>query len=169
MSVRCFVGLGSNLTEPETRIREALNALERIPFTELQAVSSLYRSPPLGPADQPDYVNAVASLHTSLEAESLLDHLQLIEHVQGRVRKAERWGPRSLDLDILLFGDHVIDTPRLAVPHYHMHHRAFVLYPLAELAPELVMPDGTPLGALLERCPRAGLERLDHTGARAES
>ncbi|SDS92499.1 2-amino-4-hydroxy-6-hydroxymethyldihydropteridinediphosphokinase [Halopseudomonas xinjiangensis] len=160
MSLRCFVGLGSNLAEPEAQIREALCALDRVPRTELQAVSSLYRSPPLGPAEQPDYLNAVVSLHTALEAESLLDHLQDIERAQGRVRKAERWGPRSLDLDILLFGDQIVDTPRLTVPHYHMHHRAFVLYPLAELAPELVMPDGTPLSALLERCPRAGLERL---------
>lgn len=162
MTVRCFIGLGSNLAAPRKQLGEAVSALGKIPCTQLQAVSSLYSSPPLGPSDQPDYLNAVAMLDTALEAEALLDHLQHIEQAQGRVRKAERWGPRSLDLDILLFGNQVITTPRLTVPHYDMHRRAFVLYPLAELAPELQMPDGTLLGELLDRCPRSGLQRLDH-------
>lgn len=166
MSVRCFVGLGSNLAEPERQLDKALDALAQLPASKLLARSSLYRSSPLGPADQPDYLNAVAMLDTALDAELLLEQLQAIELAQGRVRKDERWGPRSLDLDILLFGEQMIATSRLTVPHYDMHQRAFVLYPLAELAPELVMPDGTLLSALLDRCPIAGLQRLDRAASR---
>ncbi|NLC00646.1 MAG: 2-amino-4-hydroxy-6-hydroxymethyldihydropteridine diphosphokinase, partial [Pseudomonas formosensis] len=109
----------------------------------------------------------VALLETELEPESLLDALQDIELQAGRVRKAERWGPRVLDLDILLYGDRQIDTPRLQVPHYHMHARSFVLYPLAELTADLIMPDGTPLQSLLQHCPDTGLERLCGTAGRA--
>ena len=104
MSARCYIGLGSNLADPHTQIAHALAALDALDSTRLLAVSSLYRSKPLGPSDQPDYVNAVAMLETGLEPEALLDRLQQIELEQGRVRKQERWGPRSLDLDILLFG-----------------------------------------------------------------
>ncbi|HWV11155.1 MAG TPA: 2-amino-4-hydroxy-6-hydroxymethyldihydropteridine diphosphokinase, partial [Pseudomonas sp.] len=135
-------------------------ALAALPQTRLAATSSFYASDPLGPADQPRYVNAVAALDTTLEPLTLLDALQTIEQNQGRVRKAERWGPRTLDLDILLFGERLLDEPRLQVPHYHMHARAFVLYPLAELAPDLQLPDGRPLSALLAQCPFEGLERL---------
>ena len=102
----------------------------------------------------------VVALDTELEADALLDGLQQIERQQGRVRKAERWGPRTLDLDILLFGNVRINSDRLQVPHYHMHARAFVLYPLAELAPDLQMPDGTPLQKLLQDCPRGDLQTL---------
>ncbi|UAW97960.1 2-amino-4-hydroxy-6-hydroxymethyldihydropteridine diphosphokinase [Halopseudomonas nanhaiensis] len=163
MPVWCFIGLGSNLSDPERQLDKALDALAQLPDSTLLARSSLYRSPPLGPSDQPDYLNAVAMLETRLEPEPLLDLLQSIELTQGRVRKDERWGPRSLDLDILLFGNLTLDSARLTIPHYDMHRRAFVLYPLAELAPELAMPDGTPLGTLLDRCPSAGLQRLDRT------
>lgn len=161
MSARCYVGLGSNLSDPHTQIVHALTALAALESTQLLAVSSLYRSKPLGPSDQPDYVNAVAMLDTRLEPEGLLDRLQRIELEQGRVRKHERWGPRSLDLDILLFGSLLIHSQRLTVPHYDMHRRAFVLYPLAEVSPDLTMPDGTRLSALLDNCPYDGLERLD--------
>lgn len=161
MSARCYVGLGSNLADPHTQIAHALAALNGIESTRLLAVSSLYRSKPLGPSDQPDYVNAVAMLETCLEPEALLDRLQQIELEQGRVRKQERWGPRSLDLDILLFGSLLIRSQRLTIPHYDMHRRAFVLYPLAEVSPDLTMPDGTRLSALLDDCPYEGLERLD--------
>jgi 2-amino-4-hydroxy-6-hydroxymethyldihydropteridine diphosphokinase len=102
----------------------------------------------------------VAALDTALEPLQLLDALQAIELNQGRERKAERWGPRTLDLDNLLFGDLILDEPRLQVPHYHMHARAFVLYPLAELNPELRLPDGRTLQDLLIACPFEGLERL---------
>lgn len=158
---RVYIGLGSNLAEPVQQLGAALAALDRLPDCRLAAVSSLYASDPLGPPDQPRYVNAVAALDCALAPLQLLDALQGIEREQGRVRKAERWGPRTLDLDILLFGDLQLDEERLSVPHYHMHARAFVLYPLAEIAPDLRLPDGRPLQALLDACPFLGLERLN--------
>lgn len=157
---RVYVGLGSNLATPLEQLRSALAALAALAQTELIAHSSFYASDPLGPADQPRYVNAVAALDTALSPLALLDELQRIELEQGRTRKAERWGPRTLDLDILLFGERQLDEPRLTVPHYHMHARAFVLYPLAEIAPALRLPDARPLSELLAACPFAGLERL---------
>ena len=156
-----YIGLGSNLAEPRRQLRGALDAIARIRESQLTAVSSLYLSDPLGPPDQPRYNNAVAKLETLLSPLQLLDALQAIELAQGRERKAERWGPRTLDLDILLFGDRLIDEPRLKVPHYHMHARAFVLYPLAEIAPaDLPLADGRTLAELIEACPFSGLERL---------
>lgn len=165
---RVYIGLGSNLAEPQQQLRGALQALAELPESSLAAVSSLYASDPLGPADQPRYVNAVAALDTDLAPLKLLDALQRIELAQGRERKAERWGPRTLDLDILLFGDRLIDEPRLKVPHYHMQARAFVLYPLAEIAPlELVFADGRRLADLLTACPFSGLERLSSASVTA--
>ncbi|MGP0171573.1 2-amino-4-hydroxy-6-hydroxymethyldihydropteridine diphosphokinase [Pseudomonas sp. NCHU5208] len=157
---RVYIGLGSNLETPRQQLHSALAALARLPQSHLVAHSSLYASDPLGPPDQPRYVNAVAALDTELQPWTLLDALQHIEQEQGRVRKAERWGPRTLDLDILLFGQRLIDDERLTVPHYHMQARPFVLYPLAELAPELLLPDGRGLPELLAACPFTGLERL---------
>lgn len=158
---RIYIGLGSNLAEPVQQLRSALAALAALPHTQLLASSSLYASDPLGPADQPRYVNAVAMLDSTLQPHALLDALQRIEQEQGRTRKAERWGPRTLDLDILLFGNRILDDARLQVPHYHMHARPFVLYPLAELTPALRLPDGRALDELLAACPFVGLERLD--------
>lgn len=159
---RVYIGLGSNLAEPQQQLRGALMALDALPDSRLVAVSSLYASDPLGPADQPRYNNAVAALDTSLSPLQMLDALQAIEQAQGRERKDERWGPRTLDLDILLFGERLLDEPRLTIPHYHLHARAFVLYPLAEIAPaELQLPDGRKLAALLAACPFEGIERLD--------
>lgn len=156
---RVYIGLGSNLAEPTEQLRQALVALEQLPGTRLAAVSSFYVSDSLLPG-QPRYTNAVAALDTGLEPLQLLDALQAIELDQGRERH-ERWGPRTLDLDILLFGQRLIDEPRLRVPHYQMHLRAFVLYPLAEISSEdLQLPDGRPLSELLAACPFAGLERL---------
>jgi 2-amino-4-hydroxy-6-hydroxymethyldihydropteridine diphosphokinase len=160
MTEAVYIGLGSNLAEPLQQLREALHALAQLPHTQLCAVSSFYASAPLGPSDQPNYLNAVALLESTLEPLVLLDALQKIELLQGRERKAERWGPRTLDLDILLFGQRLIDQPRLQVPHYHLHARAFVLYPLAEIAAQLQLPDGRQLDELLAACPRSGLERL---------
>lgn len=157
---RVYIGLGSNLSTPVQQLRSALAALDLIANTRLVAQSSFYASDPLGPPDQPRYVNAVAALDTDLEPEQLLDALQRIEQEQGRVRKAQRWGPRTLDLDILTFGERVIDDERLTVPHYHMHARPFVLYPLAELQPGLQLADGRTLAELLTACPFTGLERL---------
>jgi 2-amino-4-hydroxy-6-hydroxymethyldihydropteridine diphosphokinase len=160
---RVYIGLGSNLATPIEQLRSALAAVAALPQTDLIAQSSFYSSDPLGPADQPRYVNAVAALDTELSPLALLDALQTIELEQGRTRKAERWGPRTLDLDILLFGERLLDEPRLTVPHYHMHARAFVLYPLAEIAPDLKLPDGRALIELLGACPYVGLERLSET------
>lgn len=146
---RVYIALGSNLANPLHQVQSALNALAELPQTTLIATSSLYRTPPLGPQDQPDYLNAVVALDTDLSAENLLDHTQKIELEHGRVRKDERWGPRTLDLDILLFGDEIINTERLTVPHYDMKNRQFMLYPLAEIAPELHFPTGESLQSVM--------------------
>ncbi|EOC1313313.1 2-amino-4-hydroxy-6-hydroxymethyldihydropteridine diphosphokinase [Cronobacter turicensis] len=146
-----FIALGSNLAEPLSQVNNALAALARIPHSRIVATSSFYRTPPLGPQDQPDYLNAAVALETTLSAEELLDNTQRIELEQGRVRKAERWGPRTLDLDIMLFGDATINTERLTVPHYDMKNRAFMLLPLSEIAPALRFPDGERLTDVLER------------------
>lgn len=159
MSVRVYIGLGSNLAEPAEQLRNALDALDKAEGTRLAAVSGFYASDSLLPG-QPRYTNSVAALDTTLEPLQLLDALQAIENDQGRVRQ-ERWGPRTLDLDVLLFGQQVLDSPRLTVPHYHMHARPFVLYPLAELVPaDFVLADGRSLAQLLAACPFSGLERL---------
>ncbi|MDP9529840.1 2-amino-4-hydroxy-6-hydroxymethyldihydropteridine diphosphokinase [Pseudomonas protegens] len=156
---RVYIGMGSNLAAPEAQLRSAIEALAQLPASQLHGVSAFYQSDSLLPG-QPRYTNAVAALDSHLEPLALLDALQAIENQQGRERN-ERWGPRTLDLDILLFGDRLIDEPRLKVPHYHMHARPFVLYPLAELAPaELQLADGRTLKALLDACPFVGLERL---------
>ncbi|MGX9740124.1 2-amino-4-hydroxy-6-hydroxymethyldihydropteridine diphosphokinase [Pseudocitrobacter corydidari] len=140
-----YIAIGSNLASPLEQVNAAIQALGEIPQSRIVALSSFYRTPPLGPQDQPDYLNAAVALETSLAPEALLDHTQRIELQQGRVRKAERWGPRTLDLDIMLFGDAVIHTERLTVPHYDMKNRGFMLWPLFEIAPESVFPDGETL------------------------
>lgn len=156
---RIYIGMGSNLAEPAEQLRSAVQALAQLPDTQLVGVSAFYQSDSLLPG-QPRYTNAVAALDSRLAPLDLLDALQAIETGQGRER-LERWGPRTLDLDILLFGDRLIDEPRLKVPHYHMQARAFVLYPLAELAPtDLRLADGRLLKDLLAACPFVGLERL---------
>ncbi|MEQ4530635.1 MAG: 2-amino-4-hydroxy-6-hydroxymethyldihydropteridine diphosphokinase [Mixta sp.] len=139
---RVYLALGSNLADPLHQVRNALDALNAIPQTQRVAVSSFYRTPPYGPPDQPDYLNAAVALDTQLTPEALLDHTQRIELEQGRVRKAERWGPRTLDLDIMLFGEQVLNTARVTVPHYDMLNRAFMLVPLLEIAPQARLPDG---------------------------
>ena len=156
---RIYIGMGSNLADPAEQLRSAVEALTQLPQTELIGVSGFYQSDSLLPG-QPRYTNAVAALDSTLPPLELLDALQAIENGQGRER-LERWGPRTLDLDIVLFGDRLIDEPRLKVPHYHMQERAFVLYPLAELAPaDLRLADGRSLSDLLAACPFVGLERL---------
>ena len=140
-----YIALGSNLASPLEQVSAAVKALGEIPQTRPVAVSSFYRTPPLGPQDQPDYLNAAVALETTLAAEELLRHTQRIELQQGRVRKAERWGPRTLDLDIMLFGQAIIHTDNLTVPHYDMYNRGFMLWPLYEIAPALTFPDGISL------------------------
>lgn len=148
-----YVGLGSNLDGPASQVSRALEALTRLPLTRLLARSRLYRNPPMGPQDQPDYVNAVACLATALPAQQLLAELQGVERAQGRVRGAERWGPRTLDLDLLLYGHEIIRTPGLEVPHPGIAERPFVLLPLAEIAPDVVIPGHPAMAELL-----AGIE-----------
>lgn len=142
---RVYIAIGSNLASPLEQVNAAVQAIGEIPDSRIVAVSSFYRTPPLGPQDQPDYLNAAVALDTALAPEELLNHTQRIELQQGRVRKAERWGPRTLDLDIMLFGDEVINTDRLIVPHYDMKNRGFMLWPLFEIAPDLIFPDGISL------------------------
>ncbi|HFQ8227930.1 TPA: 2-amino-4-hydroxy-6-hydroxymethyldihydropteridine diphosphokinase [Citrobacter freundii] len=144
-----YIALGSNLASPLEQVNAAVNAIRELPESRVVAVSSFYRTPPLGPQDQPDYLNAAVALETTLEPETLLDHTQHIELQQGRVRKAERWGPRTLDLDIMLFGDRIINSERLTVPHYDMKNRGFMLWPLFEIAPDLHFPDGISLQQVL--------------------
>ena len=156
---RIYIGMGSNLADPAEQLRSAVEALGQLPQTTIAGVSAFYQSDSLLPG-QPRYTNAVAALDSDLAPIELLDALQAIESDQGRER-LERWGPRTLDLDILLFGDRLIDEPRLKVPHYQIQERAFVLYPLAELAPQdLRLADGRTLPDLLAACPFVGLERL---------
>ena len=145
-----YIAIGSNLASPLEQVNAAVKALGEIPQSKIVAVSSFYRTPPLGPQDQPDYLNAAVILETELGPEELLDNTQRIELQQGRVRKAERWGPRTLDLDIMLFGHETINTERLTVPHYDMKNRGFMLWPLFEVAPDLIFPDGTPLKSILD-------------------
>lgn len=159
--IRVYYALGSNLAEPLSQVNAALAALAALPQTSLVACSSFYRSRPMGPQDQPDYLNAAVALDTRLPPETLLDQTQAIELQQGRERKAERWGPRTLDLDMMLYGDRIISSPRLTVPHYGLKVREFMLYPLAEIAPDLLLPQGESLQQQLAQIDRNGLEPWD--------
>ena len=139
--VIAFIGLGGNLGDPAATLRSALSVLEDMQGSRLLRASRLYRTPAWGVEQQPDFINAVAMLETSLGAQALLQSLFAIERQHGRVREAElRWGPRTLDLDLLLYGEAVIDEPGLRVPHPHLHERAFALLPLLELAADARIP-----------------------------
>lgn len=144
---RAWVGLGSNLLDPRSQLEQALEELDRLPLTRLSIASSLYTSRPVGPSDQPDFINAVAALDTRLSPLALLDQLQALEQHHRRVRE-RHWGPRTLDLDLLLFDQELLSTPRLTLPHPEMARRAFVLIPLAEVAPALRLPDGNDVATL---------------------
>lgn len=153
-----YIGLGSNLSDPQAQIISALTKLEQLTNCSVTQVSSLYFSRPMGPQDQPDYMNAVVALETNLSPIELLDQLQNIENESGRVRKDNRWGARILDLDILLFNEMVINSERLVVPHYGLKLREFVLLPLAEIAPSLLLPDGTSVLQLANQIEKNGLK-----------
>jgi 2-amino-4-hydroxy-6-hydroxymethyldihydropteridine diphosphokinase len=153
-----YIGLGSNLADPQAQISSALDKLARLENCQVSQVSSLYFSRPMGPQDQPDYMNAVVAIETSLSAITLLDQLQHIEQTAGRVRKDNRWGARVLDLDILLFAQQVINTGRLTIPHYGLKEREFVLLPLAEIAPDLILPDGDNIQELADQINKNGLK-----------
>lgn len=154
-----YIALGSNLDNPKVQVEQGLQALTQLPATRLRARSGWYQSKALGPGQQPDYVNGVVLLETGLEPESLIVQLQKIEASRGRERRV-RWAARTLDLDILLYGDRVISSDRLQIPHPRMSERNFVLYPLADISPDLVLPNGTPLASLLRHCPATGLQRV---------
>lgn len=166
--VSAYIGLGSNLNNPPQQLRSALTALALVPETTVLCCSPFYRNPPMrGPdvPEQPDYVNAVAKVHTSLKPERLLQHLQQIETRQGRLRNpAVQWGPRTLDLDIIVYGGQAYHSATLQIPHPGLAQRAFVLYPLYDCAPDLILPDGRALKSLLSTCPADDLTQLteDH-------
>lgn len=158
---KVFIGLGSNLDSPLSQLRKAIEYIKQVKKLKLINVSDFYSSPPMGPQDQPDYINAVAEISTTLMAEELLDELQKIENKQGRVR-SQHWGARTLDLDILIFGNDVINTERLIVPHCGIKERNFVLYPLSDLVDtDFEIPTIGKLKALLAMCPKEGLKRLN--------
>ena len=157
-SVPAYVALGSNLGDRCAHIEAALSALDSLPGTRVTARSAIYETPPLGPAGQQDYLNAAAALTTTLDPHALLDALLAIEQSRGRVRR-ERWGPRTLDLDLLLHGETVLNDPHLTLPHPAMLGRAFVLVPLCDLAPQLVLA-GRTLAEHLALLDRGGIRRL---------
>lgn len=158
--VIAYIGLGSNLENPVEQIKSARAAIKAAKSTEELAFSGLYRSAPMGPQDQPDYINAVMEVKTSLAPHELLRCLQAIENSQGRVRSGERWGARTLDLDLLIYGDRQIQTADLTVPHPGIPNRAFVLYPLFELTSQLLVPGMGTIADLIAKCPSADLKRL---------
>lgn len=153
-----FVGLGSNLDNPQAHIERALVELGEIVHTQILKSSRLFKTKPVGPA-QPDYINAAAQLDTNLEAHELLDQLQRIEQAHQRVRKIH-WGPRTLDLDLLLFNQQVINSERLKVPHPYLEQRSFVIVPLYDIDPLLVLPNGTALASLWNACDSSDLVPL---------
>jgi 2-amino-4-hydroxy-6-hydroxymethyldihydropteridine diphosphokinase len=159
--VIAYIGLGSNLAEPATQIKSARYAVAGIEGVQELAFSSLYHSLPMGPQDQPDYVNAVMCVTTQLSPLIFLHSLQKIENDQGRVREGERWGARTLDLDVLMYGDQEINMPDLIVPHKGLDERSFVLYPLFEIAPQLFVPGKGVITDLIAKCPLSGLRRMD--------
>ena len=158
-----YVGLGSNLDDPIAQLSMARSALQRLPQTTLLRYSSCYLSRPLGPQDQPDFINAVAKLETSLPPLTLLAALLKIEMRQGRIRTGQRWGPRTLDLDLLLYGDQELHEEKLIIPHPQMSRRNFVLGPLVEIAPQAVIPGHGPACRLLEKVGNAGLQMVEHS------
>ena len=160
-----YVGVGSNLDDPAAQVERAFAALAALRESRLVYRSSLYATAPFGPVEQPDFVNGVAGLLTRLSPEELLAALRSLEAAQGRVRTGERWGPRRIDLDLLVVGGELRQTPDLTLPHPGIPQRNFVLYPLADIAPDLVVPGAGTVRDLKERVPSSGIRRL---GPRSE-
>lgn len=155
-----YIGIGSNLEDPIQQVKSAIQALQKLTAMQLVKASALYCSPPMGPQDQPDYINAVVAIETTLSAMELLIALQQIEQAQGRVKR-RHWGERSIDLDILLYGQQQINAANLTVPHPGLASRAFVLYPLAEIAADLTIPTFGAVADLLSSCPKGDLTQVD--------
>ncbi len=158
--IPAYVAVGSNLDDPRAQVERAFEGLETLRGTRSVLRSSLFASRPIGPVEQPDYVNAVAGLLTTLEPMDLLGELQALETRLGRHRPAVRWGPRRIDLDLLVHGTSQVDAPELKLPHPGIAERAFVLEPLAEIAPDLDIPGTGRVRALLRTVDRTGLRRL---------
>lgn len=154
-----YIGLGSNLDSPIKQLDQALASLSQLPSSTLLSSSSYYGSKPVGPQDQPDFVNAAALLQTALSPEALLTQLQMIERNQGRIKK-RHWGERTIDLDILLYGNLILNSEQLTIPHSELANRDFVLRPLLELDASLALPNGTPLSSLLDTCPDNQLQPI---------
>lgn len=159
---RAYIALGSNLDNPVAQIKTALKELDALMNTKVTIHSSLYETSPVGVINQPNFINAVAEIETELSPLDLLDALLALEYKHHRVRQ-ERWGPRTLDLDILLYCDQVINDERLTVPHPRIKERAFVLAPLAEIAPDLIFPDGESLKNVIKRNQQQTITTLKHT------
>lgn len=158
LTVTAYVALGANLGDPLGQVEAAVTTLDQLPATRLLGRSPWYRSRPLGPKDQPDYLNGVVALSTGLGPFVLLDQLQAIERAHGRDRSVH-WGPRTLDLDLLLYGQLSLDDPRLRLPHPEMCRRNFVIVPLFQIVPELQLPGGQRLSELVEELGEDGLVR----------
>jgi 2-amino-4-hydroxy-6-hydroxymethyldihydropteridine diphosphokinase len=156
-----YVALGSNLDEPARQVLRAFRALAELPQTRLVARSGLYRSPPFGPVSQPDFVNAVAGVLTQLGPEALLGELKALELRLGRAAPVVRWGPRSIDLDLLAHGSSELSTDTLALPHPGIAQRAFVLVPWCDVSPAFEVPKVGRVSALAGRIDRGGLERIE--------
>lgn len=156
-----YVGLGSNLGDPERHVRTAIGELDALQGCTVTASSPLFRSAPVGPPGQDWYVNAVAAMEVELDPRELLSDLHTIEASHGRDRSGARWGPRTLDLDLLLYGELEIDEPGLQLPHPGLTKRNFVVYPLLLVAPDLVLPDGRPLSDVASGLDRKDLERME--------
>ncbi|MCF8179743.1 MAG: 2-amino-4-hydroxy-6-hydroxymethyldihydropteridine diphosphokinase [Sulfuritalea sp.] len=159
MSQRCFIALGANLGDPVATVKAAILALRELPQTQFVAASSLYRTAPVGLKHQPDFINAVVELLAVSPAPTLLDQLFAIEERFGRQRSVKN-APRTLDLDLLLYGDTVSEDPQLTLPHPRLHERAFVLAPLAEIAPLLGVPGRGAVGELLRNCSAQRIQRI---------
>ena len=155
-----YVGLGSNLQDPVAQVRAAFDALAGLPRTRLVGRSSLYGSRPMGPVIQPDFCNAVAGLLTELDAATLLESLRAIEQRCGRMRRVERWGPRVIDLDLLVYGEECRADAQLTLPHPGLAERNFVLQPLCEIAPDLLVPGVGRVAALAAKLSADGLWRI---------
>ena len=160
-AVRAYIGVGSNLADPVAQVRAGIAALARLARTQVEACSSFYRTAPVGLREQPDFINAVCRVHTVQAPLELMQNLLEIEQAHGRVRQGDKGGPRTLDLDLLLYGDQAIQTMALSVPHPRLHERAFVLYPLHEIEPDLVIPGRGAVRELLAACGGQRIDKLD--------
>ncbi len=164
MPAKIYLGLGSNLNSPPRQIKAALKAIAKLPETQLVRCAPWYRSIAIGPGSQARYINTVAEIDSALKPRALLQSLQQIEKQQGR-KRIVRWGPRSLDIDILLYAHQTLNTRQLQIPHPRLCERNFVLQPLVDIAPALTLPNGTPLAKLLANCSPEGIVRLSAGGS----